>query len=622
MCLPCFPWTWTQYDDPLDSMPEHSTWAYDGNAWALQRIAPVSAGAARITFTCTFISTFTPHSHSLSSYRQRAPTHSGSHPPVSRERRTQRDFLQKATFITRLVSPPPVMPEAAAGAGGDAATDPPKRIRRVRSFNYVPPHVEAVATPARPAHVRFADECTLGATVSGNTTTNTTPQATTGSVSGTAVNAPQAKSEPARDCQPTSFPAVGPPPGSGYAAPAVLPQQWYTSADPTRSLSGPGPYAQYHQYPQYPQYQPHQLATGTGGFAGASYVNGQPVQVQQQQLPATTNMSIPYLAATGPAPPTEGLNFQPPVPDNSNGPMQHLYVPRYDAAPGVVGGAVHVQPAVHVGHQIPPVSIIYPNHHVLPVASAAAVVGAYRHGTVLVNGVPYYASASARLPPVWHPRPRVWRPSSDRRPSRRPRRASFTSWPALPSKHTMFRLRQRQRMSANIRLQPHPVPGTVPVGQPGYVVYQGIPQQLVAPVPAAQPQLPGQPVMISGQTYYPIAATPAGQPMPAIMQAAPAVAPATLIAGTAAAPVPVPHEVPGLGRTPQEEVLHQVQFAYNNKLFEPQDMKPGDDDPSRFYYVRELDGNWTQRSRYSIDQIPCRWYVTDEGWFYAVRLPD
>lgn len=38
MCLPCFPWTWTQYDDPLDSMPEHSTWAYDGNAWALQRI--------------------------------------------------------------------------------------------------------------------------------------------------------------------------------------------------------------------------------------------------------------------------------------------------------------------------------------------------------------------------------------------------------------------------------------------------------------------------------------------------------------------------------------------------------------------------------------------------------
>ncbi|OAQ87272.1 hypothetical protein VFPFJ_01332 [Purpureocillium lilacinum] len=514
------------------------------------------------------------------------------------------------------------MPEAAAGAGGDAATDPPKRIRRVRSFNYVPPHVEAVATPARPAHVRFADECTLGATVSGNTTTNTTPQATTGSVSGTAVNAPQAKSEPARDCQPTSFPAVGPPPGSGYAAPAVLPQQWYTSADPTRSLSGPGPYAQYHQYPQYPQYQPHQLATGTGGFAGASYVNGQPVQVQQQQLPATTNMSIPYLAATGPAPPTEGLNFQPPVPDNSNGPMQHLYVPRYDAAPGVVGGAVHVQPAVHVGHQIPPVSIIYPNHHVLPVASAAAVVGAYRHGTVLVNGVPYYASASARLPPVWHPRPRVWRPSSDRRPSRRPRRASFTSWPALPSKHTMFRLRQRQRMSANIRLQPHPVPGTVPVGQPGYVVYQGIPQQLVAPVPAAQPQLPGQPVMISGQTYYPIAATPAGQPMPAIMQAAPAVAPATLIAGTAAAPVPVPHEVPGLGRTPQEEVLHQVQFAYNNKLFEPQDMKPGDDDPSRFYYVRELDGNWTQRSRYSIDQIPCRWYVTDEGWFYAVRLPD
>lgn len=36
MCLPCFPWTWTQYEDPLDSMPEQSTWVHDGTAWSLQ----------------------------------------------------------------------------------------------------------------------------------------------------------------------------------------------------------------------------------------------------------------------------------------------------------------------------------------------------------------------------------------------------------------------------------------------------------------------------------------------------------------------------------------------------------------------------------------------------------
>jgi hypothetical protein len=85
---------------------------------------------------------------------------------------------------------------------------------------------------------------------------------------------------------------------------------------------------------------------------------------------------------------------------------------------------------------------------------------------------------------------------------------------------------------------------------------------------------------------------------------------------------PVP-DVSGLGRTPGEETVRQLQFAHANKLFEPQDFKPSDDDPSRFYYVREVDGNWTQRSRFSIDQMgDCRWYVTDEGWFYAVRLPN
>lgn len=82
-------------------------------------------------------------------------------------------------------------------------------------------------------------------------------------------------------------------------------------------------------------------------------------------------------------------------------------------------------------------------------------------------------------------------------------------------------------------------------------------------------------------------------------------------------------EVAGLGRTAGEEQLRQLNFAHSNKLFEPQDFKPSDDDPSRFYYIRELDGNWTQRNRFTIDHMgDCRWYVTDEGWFYAVRLPN
>lgn len=41
MCLPCFPWTWTEYEDPLDSMPEQHVWMHDGQAWSLQRCVSV-----------------------------------------------------------------------------------------------------------------------------------------------------------------------------------------------------------------------------------------------------------------------------------------------------------------------------------------------------------------------------------------------------------------------------------------------------------------------------------------------------------------------------------------------------------------------------------------------------
>lgn len=85
----------------------------------------------------------------------------------------------------------------------------------------------------------------------------------------------------------------------------------------------------------------------------------------------------------------------------------------------------------------------------------------------------------------------------------------------------------------------------------------------------------------------------------------------------------LPPDIAGIGRTLGEEQIRQLNFAQGNKMFEAQEFKPSDDDPSRFYYVRELDGNWTQRNRFSIDHMgDCRWFVTDEGWFYAVRLPN
>ncbi|CAK7204366.1 hypothetical protein SEUCBS139899_007122 [Sporothrix eucalyptigena] len=83
-----------------------------------------------------------------------------------------------------------------------------------------------------------------------------------------------------------------------------------------------------------------------------------------------------------------------------------------------------------------------------------------------------------------------------------------------------------------------------------------------------------------------------------------------------------PEPAMGVGQTPSEVLQEQLEFAYANNLYEPQDFKPADDDKSRFYWLRELDGNWTQRSRATIDHLGCRWYITDGGVFYAVRLPD
>jgi hypothetical protein len=67
-----------------------------------------------------------------------------------------------------------------------------------------------------------------------------------------------------------------------------------------------------------------------------------------------------------------------------------------------------------------------------------------------------------------------------------------------------------------------------------------------------------------------------------------------------------------------------VATAQGLEMNKKQEMKPSDDDPLRMYWVRELDGTYTQRNRLTIDSGDIgevRWYVHDGGVFYAVRLP-
>jgi hypothetical protein len=134
------------------------------------------------------------------------------------------------------------------------------------------------------------------------------------------------------------------------------------------------------------------------------------------------------------------------------------------------------------------------------------------------------------------------------------------------------------------------------------------------------------PLLVNGQPVMNQSTIPQFQAMPAstcIPTGAPTVvggAPPFLSGANGSGTAP---DILGLGRTQGEETIRQLNFAHANRMFETQDFKPSDDDPSRFYYVRELDGNWTQRNRFTIDHMgDSRWYVTDEGWFYAVRLPN
>ncbi|PNH56545.1 hypothetical protein VD0002_g2934 [Verticillium dahliae] len=149
-----------------------------------------------------------------------------------------------------------------------------------------------------------------------------------------------------------------------------------------------------------------------------------------------------------------------------------------------------------------------------------------------------------------------------------------------------------------------------------------VPQHMVMNAPMVQPGMSGYPVMGNGMVMGPPHAAmgfggvvgggggPPGAPPPSV-----------LIAGNN--PLHLPPDVSGVGRTSGEVALENAQFAYANGLYEPQDFKPADDDPSRYYPVREVDGNWTQRNRYTIDNLgDCRWYVSEGGYFYAVRLPN
>lgn len=154
----------------------------------------------------------------------------------------------------------------------------------------------------------------------------------------------------------------------------------------------------------------------------------------------------------------------------------------------------------------------------------------------------------------------------------------------------------------------------------------------IMPVVAQQPY-PAQPMMLGGGPPFqgpPMMMAGGGVPpgQPVLVHGGPApmgMGAAPMMPGnypTYPSQYPIHNEpATGIGQTAGEVAAG---FMTNPELNEPQDFKPADDNPSRMYMVRQLDGHYIQMPRATIDHFgkAARWYVTNEGVFYAVRLEE
>ncbi|KAI1821779.1 hypothetical protein F4861DRAFT_441511 [Xylaria intraflava] len=159
------------------------------------------------------------------------------------------------------------------------------------------------------------------------------------------------------------------------------------------------------------------------------------------------------------------------------------------------------------------------------------------------------------------------------------------------------------------------VPGTVPYqqAQPGIAT---------APIPIVPPGCQPPPMQGPPMAAPTVNAQPGLVPpmaVPGMVHPTPPITP----------PGPGTYFVPGahggyeMGKTKAEVDAENQANAVKNQMYEPQGIKPADDDITRMYWVRELDGQWISRSRYSLDASGnFRWYVTENGVFYAVILPE
>ncbi|KAI0840625.1 hypothetical protein F5Y06DRAFT_294614 [Hypoxylon sp. FL0890] len=352
-----------------------------------------------------------------------------------------------------------------------------------------------------------------------------------------------------------------------------------------------------------PGQQPHLQHQGPGlarpqvlppGFVQAS--------ASPQFVSPVSHLSNPAMAYTT-FMPNQGQHFQPPVPDTTYGEIPHTYTPRFDnpvtggqymtingqiyrvvgnatAQDGAAGGApVQFVPLQQVSTlQTQGSSSVLPALQAVPcyvAQQASAQPVHYLVNASLIRTFSEVAFERARSAAC---------PHSDGQTDQSPTYHDLSSFPFLIATG-----------AAN-----NPVFLQQGTQQPVYVQAQAGPLGIAPPAPVATqpgafPPMFGQPqVQAVGATSMPGAWPPSAAP-----------------------------DVMGIGKTGMEVQIEQFHTALNTKALEGQDIAPADPDVSRMYYCRELDGEWTLRNRYCIDNMgDCRWYVMPGGIFYAVRLAD
>ncbi|KAL6877952.1 hypothetical protein HDV57DRAFT_499591 [Trichoderma longibrachiatum] len=271
----------------------------------------------------------------------------------------------------------------------EAAADPksPKAPRRLRTGGE-PLRQVHFQTPASGAGIKAATSAFPPAASSASPFTSTTANSTTNPPTTAAADPASASNGDSSSNQPDSFPQLGAPPYSTLGA-----GQWHTAADPTQSVKLPGqPFAGFAAPGAGPgpgaspfQLHPQLFA---GPFSPLQQQHHHQISVQLQphaSLPTTapiTYIGSPIAMADyqNAAPMHTGVNFQPPVPDTTFGPIPHVYVPRFD------GG--YMPAAVQVG--LPSVQFVSRPVTAAPMSTATYTVVTPK--TYYYNGYTYYAS--------------------------------------------------------------------------------------------------------------------------------------------------------------------------------------------------------------------------------------